>query len=1215
MTKFNTTICLNMIVKDESHIIVNTLQKLISKINFNYYVICDTGSTDNTPILIENFFKSKNIQGEIKFHEWKDFGYNRSLALKCANDAPSDYIFIFDADDEIIGDISFPELTLDSYMLKFGNYGSSYERLCLVKNDGTWYYRGVLHEYICSKKPNPTKGSIFGDYFIISGRTSSRNSDPDKYLKDAKVLEKGYQESLDSGDDLYHRYAYYCANSYKDAGDKERAKEWYLKTLKCQGWFDERYNSCLNLFEIIQDPSRYYYLVESFYHNPRRVEGIYLLIQHYTCEGKYDIAWKYYTWIKSYYENENDELSTKLFARVMDYTFYLPYYMIIVCEKIKNYTTGLKMYEIIFEKMCNPGQWWINNLIFNFQFFIEQNSSFLFEKMKNYLLFLESQCIKLDKNIISGFKKHGFNYFEKLNDGILFYVGFSKENWNLSYSETHALGGSENAVINLAKELSQWYSIVISGDVLEETVNMNGNNITFINRFNLKNVNYKIIIVSRYVSFFTIFPNYKCEKMILMAHDIHFLNNLTGCKKSSEEIIKKNKIDLCICLTNWQKGVYSKLYPQLKYQIINNGITVEKKECIKIPNTFIYTSGSIRGLERLLELWPEILSVLPDAKLNISSYEEFPKDAFDEKLKETIDSFSSIKHHGKLNKNQLYKLMELSEYWLYPCCFDETSCITALEMMAHNVICLYYPRAGLTDTMNGNGIQISHGNEIEKLNLKEKTKIIEKGKKYIETCSWKHRAKKWKKIIENKSIVFYATPDFPQEFLSEYIASLNTKYNVLFTTDISGLEFDELVFVHEVFDQSVFEKYENVSYLNTEPLNIIPRLSYVIYDVYQKFPKIKHFYDYSLSNIKIMNKNGILNTFHLEYLYNPKEVELLKKIKNETEVIYDYGILCSGSVPTTKIDNLTPPRRQLLVRHLLSQGFTVNIISGFDEKRDREIAKCKKLLNIHGQFMDQSSTIFEHIRCNRLLYAGYNILSETSQYLEPSFKFPNLEFKDYFSFFTKCYCFIHSCNIKGPKRLNHLLDNLPFELFEKVFINNIGPNLDNFENAKIEVTNYSENNLLFEIPTINKIKKFSENNPGSFILYIHTKGVSFNDDYQEENDWINMMLYFLLKKNEQNCFICPKLLYVYNSLGCNYTTDGKDYHPDGTTTTAPPHYSGNFWWATTDFLKKLNYISEENINKNDAEYWLHTLNHSYFELHHSGIDHYRERYPKERFHT
>jgi hypothetical protein len=41
-------ICLNMIVKNESKIIKQTLEKLLKKININYWVISDTGSTDGT---------------------------------------------------------------------------------------------------------------------------------------------------------------------------------------------------------------------------------------------------------------------------------------------------------------------------------------------------------------------------------------------------------------------------------------------------------------------------------------------------------------------------------------------------------------------------------------------------------------------------------------------------------------------------------------------------------------------------------------------------------------------------------------------------------------------------------------------------------------------------------------------------------------------------------------------------------------------------------------------------------------------------------------------------------------------------------------------------------------------------------------------------------------------------------------------------------------
>ena len=71
-----------MIVKNESHIIRGTLEMLCSKIKFDYWVICDTGSTDSTREIITQVFKEKRIQGELHCDEWVDFAHNRTLALE-----------------------------------------------------------------------------------------------------------------------------------------------------------------------------------------------------------------------------------------------------------------------------------------------------------------------------------------------------------------------------------------------------------------------------------------------------------------------------------------------------------------------------------------------------------------------------------------------------------------------------------------------------------------------------------------------------------------------------------------------------------------------------------------------------------------------------------------------------------------------------------------------------------------------------------------------------------------------------------------------------------------------------------------------------------------------------------------------------------------------------------------------------------------------------
>jgi len=55
------TICLNMIVKNESAIIRDTLENIIAHISVDYYVISDTGSDDNTAEIIEQFFADETV--------------------------------------------------------------------------------------------------------------------------------------------------------------------------------------------------------------------------------------------------------------------------------------------------------------------------------------------------------------------------------------------------------------------------------------------------------------------------------------------------------------------------------------------------------------------------------------------------------------------------------------------------------------------------------------------------------------------------------------------------------------------------------------------------------------------------------------------------------------------------------------------------------------------------------------------------------------------------------------------------------------------------------------------------------------------------------------------------------------------------------------------------------------------------------------------------
>ena len=77
--KTKVSLCLNMIVRNEAKIIIRLLESVLPIIDT--YVICDTGSTDNTPELITSFFNKHTITGEVITEPFKNFGYNRTFEI------------------------------------------------------------------------------------------------------------------------------------------------------------------------------------------------------------------------------------------------------------------------------------------------------------------------------------------------------------------------------------------------------------------------------------------------------------------------------------------------------------------------------------------------------------------------------------------------------------------------------------------------------------------------------------------------------------------------------------------------------------------------------------------------------------------------------------------------------------------------------------------------------------------------------------------------------------------------------------------------------------------------------------------------------------------------------------------------------------------------------------------------------------------------------
>ena len=143
-----------MIVKDEIEVLEECFASCRELID--YWVICDTGSTDGTQELIRR--ELVDIPGELHERPWVDFGHNRSELMALAR-GKADYLLLLDADWVID---ALPEqlanLTADAYLVRFGT-GVDFYRKTLVSGRLDWRFIGAVHEYIVSDEETTTAGA------------------------------------------------------------------------------------------------------------------------------------------------------------------------------------------------------------------------------------------------------------------------------------------------------------------------------------------------------------------------------------------------------------------------------------------------------------------------------------------------------------------------------------------------------------------------------------------------------------------------------------------------------------------------------------------------------------------------------------------------------------------------------------------------------------------------------------------------------------------------------------------------------------------------------------------------------------------------------------------------------------------------------------------------------------------------------------------------
>lgn len=150
----------------------------------------------------------------------------------------------------------------------------------------------------------------------------------------------------------------------------------------------------------------------------------------------------------------------------------------------------------------------------------------------------------------------------------------------------------------------------------------------------------------------------------------------------------------------------------------------------------------------------------------------------------------------------------------------------------------------------------------------------------------------------------------------------------------------------------------------------------------------------------------------------------------------------------------------------------------------------------------------------------------------------------------------------------------------------------------------------FEIPTLNLMKDMADHSENEFLaLYLHCKGITHIGSHCETptKHWRWLMNYFNITR-WKDCV--SKLNEGYDAVGCLMNND-----------IMPKHFSGNFHWTRSTFLKKCNKLKlPHTVNfspqiphnrdyRFDAEAWYGHNNAKMYDFFQSHLNHYYDEFP------
>jgi glycosyltransferase involved in cell wall biosynthesis len=212
------------------------------------------------------------------------------------------------------------------------------------------------------------------------------------------------------------------------------------------------------------------------------------------------------------------------------------------------------------------------------------------------------------------------------------------------------------------------------------------------------------------------------DKELLKGYAIHLsrpreiyddVKNILWCHDLAEDPENKilanggwQKFHHLVFVTAWQRDQYIAYFgiPYSKCSVIRNATEkrYEPKEKDTSTIRFIYHTTPHRGLQLLYPIFDALSQQFDNIHLDVySSFHIYGWGQRDEpynQLFAKIHEHPNMKYHGSVPNKQVLEALDHAHVFLYPNIWKETSCISLIEAIKSQVICIHPNYGALTET-------------------------------------------------------------------------------------------------------------------------------------------------------------------------------------------------------------------------------------------------------------------------------------------------------------------------------------------------------------------------------------------------------------------------------------------------------------------------------------------------------------------------------------